>query len=107
MTAILYPAEKPKDYIFQQYKLVGGNVVELQRIVAHSFEVDDSTIKNQLAGQDLFNWCISDRGQWVMENAFETPYYEYYKHPVRWTTEFKVVATFTTKKLTEYYLRFS
>jgi hypothetical protein len=107
MSDILYPIEKPKDYKFYDYKLVGDDVVELKRIVACSFEIDDSTNKNQVAGQELFNWCISDRGQWIMENAFETPYFEYYKRADRWTVEFKVIATFTAKKLTEYYLRFS
>ena len=107
MSNLLCPIEKPKDYKFYEFRLVGDEVVELKRIVACSFEIDDSNHKNQDAGRELFKWCDSDRGRWIMENAFETPYFEYYKRADRWTVEFKVVATFTTKKLTEYYLRFS
>lgn len=103
-----FPIEKPKDYKFYEYKLVGGDVVELKRIVACSFEIEDSqNLRNTEAGKLLFKWTQSDRGQWIMENAFELPYFEYYKRADRWTVEFKVVATFEAKKLTEYYLRWA
>lgn len=107
MSDNLFLVEKPKDYKFDQYKLVGNEVVELKRFVAYSFQVYDSDRKNQEAGKHLFEWTQSDRGRWIMENAFETPYYDYYKRSDTWTVEFKVVATLTAKKLTEYYLRFS
>lgn len=100
-----FPIEKPKDYKFYQYRLVGGELFEFKRIVACSFEIADSDSKNQDAGLALYKWCNSDQGRWIMENAFEPPYFEYYKRADRWTVEFKVVATFELKKLTEYYLR--
>lgn len=103
-----FPIEKPKDYKFYQYKKVGDDVVELKRIVACYFEVDDSQHRrNEEAASIICSWLESDKGRWIMENAFETPYYDYCRRPDRWTVEFKVVATFTSKKLTEYYLRFS
>lgn len=108
MTENLYPVEKPRDYKFHQFKLVGDDVVELKRIVAHHFEVEDHHhYRDQDAVTKMCEWLASDRGKWIMENAFEIPYYDHYKRPDTWTVEFKVVATFTTKKLTEYYLRFS
>ena len=103
-----YPIEKPKDYKFYQWKMIGGDVVELKRIVAHSFEIDDSSHRrNNEAAEHMVEWLNSDRGKWIMENAFETPYYDHYSRADRWTIEFKIVATFTAKKLTEYYLRFN
>lgn len=110
MSDILFPVEKPRDYKFHQFKLVGGNVVELKRIVAHSFDVPDNDPQFRVikdAATQMHKWINTDRGKWVMENAHKTPYYDYYKRVDRWNVEFKVVATFTIKKLAEYYLRFS
>lgn len=103
-----FPIEKPKDYRFYQWKRIGGDAIELKRIVVYSFEIDDSShYRNKEAAEELNKWLSSDRGQWVMQNAFETPYYDHYQRADRWTVEFKVVATFEAKKLTEYYLRWS
>lgn len=105
-----YPIEKPKDYKFYEFRMVGGDVVELKRIVAHSFDVPDNSQQYRVikdAATLMSEWLNTDRGMWVMENAYETPYYDYYKQTDRWNVEFKVVATFTTKKLSEYYLRWS
>lgn len=108
MTDRLYPVEKPRDYEFHQFKLVGDDVVELKRIVAHHFEIlDTDVVRINEAARNILDWCESDRGKWIMENAFELPYFDYYKRADRWSVEFKIVATFTTRKLSEYYLRFS
>lgn len=108
MSDNLFPVAKPQDYKFCEYKLVGGDVVELKRIVAYSFEVDGTdSFRNTEAAARIHSWMDTDQGKWIMENAFETPYFDHYKRADKWSIEYKIVATLTAKKLTEYYLRFS
>ena len=96
--------ERPKDYKFYQYRLMGDKVVEYKQIVAHHFEVADEQHQSD-AFDRLVNWAASDCGKWIMKNASEDPYYDWYRHTDTYTTEFKIIATFELKKLSEYYLR--
>lgn len=99
---------KPEDHKFYQYKMLDDTVVEYKRLVVHHFEIDDSQHRRHTESiERLAEWANSDRGQWILKNAAEDPYYDSYRRPETWTIEFKVVATFELKKLSEYYLRFS
>lgn len=106
-----FPIEKPANYKFCQFYKVGNDVVEMKRIVAHHFEIpeDDQYYKkfHTEAANQICKWLKTEKGQWIMENAFETPYYDSYKRVDRWSVEFKIIATLTPKQLTEYYLRWS
>ena len=99
--------EKPKDYKFYQFRMVGDKVVEYKRIVAHHSIVDPFERDQINVAEQLGEWSVSDRGKWIMENAAESLYYDWYRRAETYTTEFKVIATFELKKLSEYYLRFS
>jgi len=100
--------KKPEDYKFYQYKMVDDKVVEYKRLVVHHFGIDDSQHGRHIESiERLAEWANSDRGQWILKNAAEDPYYDSYRRLETWTIEFKVVATFELKKLSEYYLRFS
>jgi len=56
-----------------QFNLVDDQVVEVKRVVVHSFIVSDSDDPELHAAQPLYEWQHSEQGQWVMSHAVETP----------------------------------
>ena len=101
--------KKPENYKFYQYRMMDDTVVEYKRIVVHHFEIGGGSgvMRQHRHIERLVEWAKSDRGQWILKNAAEDPYYDSYQWVESWTVEFKIVATFELKKLSEYYLRFN
>lgn len=89
-----------------RYMVLDEMVVETKEIVVHQFSLSDVEDPDLYAAEPLYNWQQSDQGQWVMENALETPVWHRMADPVTWGHRYSITATFSTKKLTEFYLRF-
>ena len=80
--------------------------METKKIVVHSFNLGDVDDPDLYAAEPLHQWQTSDRGRWVMEHALETPIWNRLGDPTYFGHKYIVSATFDTKTLTEYYLRF-
>jgi hypothetical protein len=81
-------------------------VVETKEIVVHSFTMGDVDDPDLYAAEPLYEWQTSEKGQWVMERALETPMWRRIADPMSFGHRYVVTATFGSKTLTEYYLRF-
>lgn len=62
----------PKNNI-PRYSIVNNQVEEVQTITVHSFTMGDVEDPDLYAAQPLYEWEHSEKGQWVMANAVETP----------------------------------
>lgn len=82
-----------------------GSVVSIHRIVVHRFRLGDVEDPDLYAADPILNWEKSDQGKFVMENSITTPkwYRQISFETMGW--EFAIVAELTSKKLTEFYLR--
>lgn len=45
----------------------------MHTVVVHSFRVGDVDDPDLYAAEPLYNWRITEKGQWVMNNSIETP----------------------------------
>ena len=81
-------------------------VIETKEIVVHRFVISDVDDPDLFAGEPLWEWQNSERGQWVMERSIETPVWTRVMEPVYYRYQYVITARFDTKTLTEYYLRF-
>ena len=90
----------------QQFVFRDDMVVETKEIIVHKFTMGDVDDPDLYAAEPLYQWQISEIGKWVMENALEIPVWHRQADPMQWGHSYIVTATFSSKKLTEYYLRF-
>ena len=79
--------------------------MKTKEITVHSFQMGDVEDPDLMAAEPLWNWQQTPHGQWVMEHAVETPVWHRMGDPINWGHKYIITATFTEKKLTEYYLR--
>lgn len=89
-----------------KYKIIDGRVEEIRQVIVHEFTMGDVDDPDLYAAQPLWEWEQTDKGQWVMHNAYEKPVwyrldsYDYmgYKYIIK--------AKFCGAKLTEYLLKY-
>jgi hypothetical protein len=81
-------------------------VEEIHEVVVHSFTMGDVDDPDIYAAQPLYDWQQSPAGQYVMENAIETPIWHRQADPINWGHRYVIVAELEKKKLSEFYLRF-
>jgi hypothetical protein len=96
----------PRNGRIQRYILLDEMVIETREIVVHTFIMGDVEDPDLYAAEPLYEWQQSDQGQWVMSNALETPIWHRSVDPTSFGHRYTVTATFGTKALTEFYLRF-
>ena len=92
--------------MFNKYSLEDDRVIERQKIIVHSFAMGDVDDPDLYAAEPLYQWQQTDAGQWVMENADDTPEWHRQADIASFGHRYIITAVFQTKKLTEYYLRF-
>jgi hypothetical protein len=100
----LYRGPNTKE--IQQYMIKDDTVAETKKIIVHSFAMGDVDDPDLYAAEPLYQWQQTDAGQWVMENASDTPEWHRQVDIANFGHRYVVTAIFETKKLTEYYLRF-
>lgn len=77
-------------------------------VIVHKFKMGDVDDPDLYAAQPLHDWEQSEVGQWVMNNAIETPMWkrlaggEYRSHGY----EYQIVAKFTPENYTYYSLKY-
>jgi hypothetical protein len=96
----------PRNGRIQRYILLDEMVIETREIVVHTFTMGDVEDPDLYAAEPLWDWQQSDQGQWVMSNALETPIWSRMTDPISFGYRYIITATFGTKALTEFYLRF-
>lgn len=100
---------RPEGYEFKEFRLIDGQVTRLKQVVVHRYLYSDESYVplNEFKKYDgLIEWMHTDHGKWVIENSFEIPITDAIRRVELWRIQVSVIATFETKKLAEYYLRF-
>ena len=82
------------------------DVKEVRDIVVHNFAVGDVEDPDLYAAQPLIEWEKSERGQWMMANAVETPSWHRMADPVSMGYRYEIRAKLQGSKLTEWLLRY-
>ena len=99
-------AAGPRNGRRDRFIILDQMVVETKEIVVHKFLMGDVEDPDLYAGQPLWEWQNSEKGQWVIERAVETPIWSRALDPFQYQHQYIIQAKFDTKTLTEYYLRF-
>jgi hypothetical protein len=85
-------AEADKLFKPVEYRLIDEKVVKFSDIMVHEFNMGDVEDPDLYAAQPLWDWQQSEAGQWVMENAVETPFWHRCTDPITYGHRYYVVA---------------
>jgi len=94
----------PTNTIYR-YTVVGDRVEETKEVTVHTFTMGDVEDPDLYAAQPLMDWQNSEQGQWIMENAVETPMWHRHADPISFGYKFSITAKLQGAKLTEWLLR--
>lgn len=90
-----------------EYLAMNSKVIEVRKFIAHRFQIPfDSFYKKDFMPL-LEEWHKSDAGQWIIENQIGELVFEYFLSNESYSYLGLIYATLESKKLTEYYLRFT
>jgi len=96
--------EKNENDITEPYALIDNHIYKVKPVKVLQFYTPTSyEIINAI--NPLFKWQSSSEGIWVTENAVSNPTWSRYINIDSSKFQYIVVARFTEKKLSEYYLR--
>ncbi len=89
-----------------KYKIVGDRVEEIREVTVHEFTIGDVDDPEIYAAQPIWEWQNTERGQWVMENAYEIPIYLRQEDFASMSFRYVIRAKFMGPALTEWLLRY-
>lgn len=93
------------DLYKNRYNVVGDKIVEVREITVHKFTMGDVDDPILYAAQPLIEWEKSERGQWVMEHAVETPSWHSVADIVSMGHTFVIRARLKAKDITFFQLK--
>ena len=91
----------------EETKLIEGRPVRFSDICVHEFSISDVDDPEIYAAEPLWKWQESEAGQWVMENATETPYWISSTNYQTWGHKFKIMARLSEQNQTYFKLKFN
>lgn len=89
-----------------KYKIVGDRVEEIREVTVYEFKVGDVDDPEIYAAQPIWEWQQSERGQWVMKNAYEVPVYYHQADFADMGHKYVIRAKFMGPALTEWLLKY-
>jgi hypothetical protein len=90
-----------------EFTFVGDRVEQTKTVVVHRFTMGDVEDPDLYAATPLAEWEKSEAGQWVMNNAVETPSWHRMADPYNYGYRYEIRARLRGAALTEWLLRFS
>jgi hypothetical protein len=96
-----YTHKPPKN----KYNMIGDRVEECRELVVHEFTMGDVEDPDLYAAQPLYEWQISEFGQWCMTHAADTPTWHRHADPISYGYKYTITAKFMGPALTEMLLR--
>ena len=79
---------------------------EIRTVTVHSFSMGDVEDPDLYAATPLIEWEKSEKGQWIMDNAAETPSWHRLADPVSMGYRYEIRAKLQGSKLTEWLLKY-
>jgi len=96
--------EEPAEPV-KEFTIVGDRVEQAKTVVVHSFSMGDVEDPDLYAAEPLIKWEKSEAGQWVMNNAVETPSWHRMADPYNYGYRYEIRARLRGPALTEWFLR--
>jgi hypothetical protein len=96
--------EKPIKDTYK-YMIIRDRIEEVRELIVHEFTMGDVEDPDLYAAEPLWEWQQSEQGQWIMENAIETPSWYRIPDTLQYGYKFQVRAKLMGPQLTEYLLR--
>ena len=96
-----------RHYKSAEVRIIEDRAVRFSDICVHEFRVGDVDDPDIYAGEPLWNWQQSEAGQWVMENAIESPYWISSTDYTTWGHNFKIMARLSDQNQTYFKLKFT
>jgi hypothetical protein len=84
---------------------IGDHVEEVKTVVVHEFTMGDVEDPDLYAAEPLWQWQQTEEGQWIMDNAIETPSWHRIPDQMQWGYRFQIRAKLSGARLTEWLLR--
>lgn len=89
-----------------KYKIVGDRIEEIREVTVHEFFMGDVDDPEIYAAHPMYEWTQSEKGQWVMKNAYEVPVYHHQQDFASMGYKYVIRAKFMGPALTEWFLRY-
>jgi hypothetical protein len=90
-----------------EYNVVEDRVEQTKTVVVHSFSMGDVEDPDLYAAEPLIKWERSEQGQWVMDNAVETPSWHRMADPYNYGYRYEIRAKLQGPALTEWLLKYA
>lgn len=75
------------------------------KVLMHTITMGDVEDPEIYAAEPLFDWQNSEKGQWCMENAIDTPYYTISQDYTSWGYTIQIVGELMERDYTYFNLR--
>jgi len=98
---------KDLSHLKNQFNVVDGKIVEVKTVIVHSFIVGDAEDPDLYAAQPLIEWEKSEKGQWIMQRAIETPMWHRQVDHVTYGYKYAITAKLTDKDYTFWTLKWA
>jgi hypothetical protein len=87
----------------QRYQVYGNDIYE--RKVIHKFRMSDCEDPEIYIAQPIYEWQQTEHGKWVMKHGKDAQYHMHVD-PITYGYQVVITAHITSKRWTEYCLRF-
>jgi hypothetical protein len=88
-----------------RYMIINDQVEEVKEVVVHEFMMGDVDDPDLYAAQPMWEWQNTEKGQWIMEHAVETPCWYRIPDTLQYGYKYQIRAKLSGPRLTEYLLR--
>lgn len=89
-----------------KYVVLENRVEKCEIVTVHEFSIMDIEDPDIYAAEPLFNWEKSEKGQWVMRNAVDTPTWHRTHNYENYGYKYIIRAKLMGPSLTEWLLRY-
>lgn len=90
-----------------KHMIINGRVEEVKRVMVLQFDLVEWTDHSaKMAYTTLSDWCESDQGQWVLQNALVAPEWNMILSPMTFSWNVMVTTKIAGAPLTEWLLKY-
>jgi DUF2075 family protein len=88
-----------------QFNVIDSKVVEVKKVIVHSFRIADVEDPDLYAAEHLLKWQNSESGKWVMEHSTSLPVWHQHIDPLKYCYKYLITAELIDKDYTHYCLK--
>jgi len=92
-------------YKKEEVKVVGDQAVRFRDVCVHEFKMGDVDDVEIYAAEPIWKWQQTEAGKWVMENAFEPPYWIRQSDYATWGHVYRIMARLSEQNETFWTLK--